>query len=114
MRPVDLAWRRANPLPSTAGAADKNSRGRICAAGGSRRVPGALGLTAEAALRVGAGKVRMGTIAAAAIPLGLAMPECGTIALPEGDDGEIDAHAAAAMAEQIETCDTFLFGPGMA
>jgi hydroxyethylthiazole kinase-like uncharacterized protein yjeF len=76
-------------------------------------VPGALRLTAEAALRVGAGKVRMGTIEAAAIPLGLAMPECGVIALAEGEDGEIGIDAATAMAEQIESCDAFLFGPGM-
>jgi len=112
MMPIDLAWRRANPLPPIDGE-DKNSRGRIFAAGGSRRVPGALGLTAEAALRVGAGKVRMGTIEVAAIPLGLAMPECGAIALAEGEDGEIGLAAAPAMAEQIESCDVFLFGPGM-
>src|SRR5881398_1975300 len=110
---VDLAWRKANPLPPIEGAADKNSRGRIFAVGGSRRVPGALGLTAQAALRVGAGKVRMGTIDAAAIPLGLAMPECGVIALEEGRDGEIGVGAASAITEQIETCDAFLFGPGM-
>ena len=112
MTPIDLAWRNANPLPPPGGA-DKNSRGRVFAVGGSRRVPGALSLTAEAALRVGAGKVRMGTIEAAAIPIGLAMPECGVIALAEGGDGEIGVDAAPAMIEQIESCDAFLFGPGM-
>jgi len=112
MTPIDLAWRKANPLPVLDGA-DKNSRGRVFAVGGSRRVPGALRLTAEAALRVGAGKVRMGTIEAAAIPIGLAMPECGVIALAEGEDGEIGIDAAPAMAEQIRSCDAFLFGPGM-
>jgi len=113
MTPIDLAWRKANPLPSADEGADKNSRGRIFAAGGSRTVPAALQLTAEAALRVGAGKVRMGTIEAAAIPIGIAMPECGVIGLPEGEDGEIGTAAAAAMMEQIETCQVFLFGPGM-
>jgi len=113
MTPIDLAWRSANPLPAVDGGADKNSRGRVFAVGGSRKVPGALQLSAEAALRVGAGKVRMGTIDSAALPLGIAMPECGVIALPEGENGEIGVAAAPAVAEQIETCETFLFGPGM-
>ena len=113
MTPIDLAWRRANPLPVDDGGADKNSRGRVFAVGGSRKVPGALQLTAEAALRAGAGKVRMGTIAAASIPIGIAMPECGVIALPEGEDGEIGADAAPAIRDQIASCEAFLFGPGM-
>ena len=113
MTPIDFAWRKANPLPSIDGGADKNSRGRVFAVGGSRKVPGALQLTAQAALRVGAGKVRIGTIDAAAIPIGIAMPECGVIALPEGEDGEIGPAAAPAIAEQVETCEVLLFGPGM-
>ena len=113
MTPIDPAWRKTHPLPSISSGADKNHRGRIFAAGGSRRVPGALLLAAEAALRAGAGKVRTGTIAAAAIPFGLAMPECGVIALAEGADGEIGVAAAPAIAEQMDTCDAFLFGPGM-
>lgn len=113
MTPIDLAWRRANPLPSIDDGADKNSRGRVFAVGGSRKVPGALQLTAEAALRVGAGKVRIGTIHAAALPIGIAMPECGVIAVAEGADGEIGLEAAPAIAEQIETCEVLLFGPGM-
>src|SRR4051812_46416262 len=103
MTRIDLAWRRANPLPGVDPGGDKNSRGRIFAAGGSRTVPGALQLTAEAALRVGAGKLRMGAIEAAAIPIGMAVPECGVIALPEGKDGEIASAAAPIMMEQIET-----------
>ncbi|WP_116091936.1 NAD(P)H-hydrate dehydratase [Sphingomonas crusticola] len=113
MNRIDLTWRNANPLPASANGTDKNKRGRVFAVGGSRRVPGALGLTAQAVLRVGAGKVRMGTIEAAAIPLGLAMPEAGVIALPEGEDGELGPEAAPLINEQLETCDTFVFGPGM-
>lgn len=109
---IDDRWRSANPLPAARGT-DKNGRGRLFAAGGSRRVPGALGLTAQAALRVGAGKVRMGTIEAAAIGLGLSVPEAGVIALPENDEGEPGPDAAGAMIAQIESCDAFLFGPGM-
>lgn len=113
MTRIDLAWRTANPLPKAAAGADKNARGRVFAAGGSRRVPGALALTAQAALRVGAGKVRMGTIEAAAIALGLVMPEAGVIALAEGEDGELGVQAAEAINRQLESCDTFVFGPGM-
>jgi hydroxyethylthiazole kinase-like uncharacterized protein yjeF len=113
MTPIDLGWRRANPLPPIDGGADKNSRGRVFAVGGSRKVPGALQLTAEAALRAGAGKVRMGTIEAAALAIGIAMPECGVIGLAEGEDGEIGPDAAPAIAEQAGTCEVLLLGPGM-
>ena len=110
---IDHAWRTANPLPAGVSGADKNERGRVFAVGGSRRVPGALGLTAQAVLRVGAGKVRMGTIEAAAIPLGLAMPEAGVIALREGKDGELSPDAVDDINAQLETCEAFVFGPGM-
>ncbi len=112
--PLDRAWLAAHPLPDHPEGTDKNSRGRIIAVGGSRLVPGALRLTGEAALRAGAGKLRMATIASAAIALGIALPEAAVIALPEDDEGEIAAVAAADMlAPASRHCDTFVLGPGM-
>ena len=50
---------RGWPLPSPGG--NKNEKGRLLIVGGSRQTPGAVLLAAEAALRVGAGKVQVAT-----------------------------------------------------
>ncbi len=113
MIPLDAAWRASHPLPMPAGETSKNSRGQVLVVGGARRVPGAIALTAEAALRVGAGKVRIATIAAAALPLGIAMPEIGVIGLPEDAAGEIATGEDEALAATLERVDTVAIGPGM-
>lgn len=110
---LDAAWRAAHPLPVRAGETDKNSRGQVLVIGGARRVPGAVTLTAEAALRVGAGKVRIATIAAAALPIGIAMPEVGMLALPEGDSGNIAVSDDAALIATLDRVDAVAIGPGI-
>jgi NAD(P)H-hydrate repair Nnr-like enzyme with NAD(P)H-hydrate dehydratase domain len=55
--PLNAEWLRAHPLPAPSAETDKNKRGHVVVVGGSRQVPGGLLLTAEAALRAGAGKV---------------------------------------------------------
>src|SRR4051812_8910638 len=69
-------------LPASGGE-DKNSRGKVLIVGSSRRVPGAVLLTAEAALRVGAGKVRLAVPAGLAPAIGAAFPEAAVLALSE-------------------------------
>ncbi|MEH3107661.1 MAG: NAD(P)H-hydrate dehydratase [Sphingomonas fennica] len=110
---LDSAWIAAHPVPVHGQGTTKNSRGRVLAIGGSRMVPGALRLTGEAALRVGAGKLQMATIGSAALLLGMLVPEAAAIALPEDGDGEIGADAAAALAEGLDGCDTLVIGPGI-
>jgi len=110
---IDRVWRKAHPLPSIDAGDDKNSRGPLVLAGGSRLVPGGLKLTAEAALRVGASKVRMATVETCAIALGISMPECGMVALPETADGEIAAGAAPLLVGQLGRCRTLILGPAM-
>ena len=109
--PLDSTWLRAHPLPPPDGETDKNGRGRVLAVGGCRTVPGGIQLTAEAALRAGAGKVRIATIAGAALPIGVAMPEVGVVALPETTEGEI-ADAAPAVAE-LARFDAVIAGPAI-
>jgi ADP-dependent NAD(P)H-hydrate dehydratase len=112
-RPLDREWLGEHPLPGAAAGTDKNSRGRVLAIGGSATVPGAIGLTAEAALRAGAGKVRIATVAEAAIPLGVRVPEAGMVALPSSD-GEIDVPAAADMLQNnVAHIDCMVLGPGI-
>jgi hydroxyethylthiazole kinase-like uncharacterized protein yjeF len=110
--PIDSAWLAANPLPVHGEGTNKNSRGRVLAVGGSRRVPGGLLLTGEAALRVGAGKLMLATIASAAPLLGVAMPEAGVTALKEDGEGEI-AEDAGALAQEASRCDTIVLGPAI-
>ncbi|MBB6123343.1 NAD(P)H-hydrate dehydratase [Sphingobium subterraneum] len=110
---IDSAWLAAHPLPVHEPGTDKNGRGRVVIVGGSALVPGALRLTAEAALRTGAGKVRAATIAAAAISLGVTMPEIAVTALPQDQNGEIANDAANNLRGPISQCDTLVFGPGM-
>jgi ADP-dependent NAD(P)H-hydrate dehydratase len=110
--PIDSAWLAANPLPVHGEGTNKNSRGRVLAVGGSRRVPGGLLLTGEAALRAGAGKLMLATIASAAPLLGLAMPEAGVTALAEDHEGEIATDAGVLVAE-TGRCDTMVVGPAI-
>lgn len=110
--PLDRAWLAAHPLVAIPDDTDKNARGHVLIVGGSLRAPGALRLTAEAAFRAGAGKVRIATLASLAVPLGIAVPEAGIIALPESGD-EIAADAVTVLAKAIGQCDTLVIGPGM-
>lgn len=110
---IDRHWLKGNALPVREAGTDKNSRGRVLIVGGSSLVPGALRLPAEAALRAGAGKVRVATIAPVAAALGVTLPEAAVIALPIDGDGEIAFDAARLLIDDIKRCDTLVVGPGM-
>ena len=113
MTPLDSAWLAAHPLPQPGGDTDKNARGRVLAAGGSEKVPGALRLTGEAALRAGAGKLQIALPQSAAIALGVTMPEAAVFGLPVNDKGELGAEAGDSLAGLLTRCDALVFGPGM-
>ena len=110
---IDAHWRAANPLPGVGAGLDKDARGRVLLVGGSAFVQGAIRLTGEAALRVGAGKLQMATIASLAAAVGVLIPEAAMIALPEDDDGEITLAAAERLAKPLTRCDTLILGPAM-
>lgn len=111
--PLDAAWLAAHPLPGFDADVDKNSRGTVLAVGGSLTVPGAIALTAEAALRAGAGKVRIGLPDPAALAMGLLNPEFAVVGLPTGADGELTAGGIDRLGESLDRCDTLVLGPGM-
>jgi ADP-dependent NAD(P)H-hydrate dehydratase len=110
---IDAAWCAAHPLPDHGPVADKNARGRVLLVGGSMFVPGALSLTGEAVLRAGAGKLQIATVDAAAMHLGVLVPEAAMIGLPTDDDGEIGLGAAAQLHKAARYCHALLLGPGM-
>ncbi|WP_429276587.1 NAD(P)H-hydrate dehydratase [Novosphingobium gossypii] len=104
---------RAHPIPLPDEGTDKNMRGRVMVLGGCLEVPGGIRLTGEAALRAGAGKVRIGTIAPAAIMIGTLLPEAAVVALPVSDNGEIDA-SVTVLERHVRRCDAIVVGPAMA
>jgi len=110
---TDEVLRRHAP-PSPADDADKEGRGRVLVVAGSAEVPGAAVLSAIAALRVGAGRLQVATVASIAVPLGLAMIEARVVGHPETTQGGIDPGAADALVSRARHCRAVLIGPGMA
>jgi hydroxyethylthiazole kinase-like uncharacterized protein yjeF len=104
---------RRIPLPRPDEDGDKEERGRVLVAGGERQNPGALLLAGTAALRAGAGKLRLAAPASIAVPLGVAIPEALVVALAETKEGAISPRAAGKLAELAGQVDAFLLGPGM-
>jgi hydroxyethylthiazole kinase-like uncharacterized protein yjeF len=99
---VTPAVLRAWPLPGVGDDADKEARGRVAIVGGSEVTPGAVLLAGIAALRAGAGKLRISTASSVAGAVAVALPE----ALVDGDsDDDVE--------RIVEGCDAVLVGTGM-
>jgi ADP-dependent NAD(P)H-hydrate dehydratase len=114
-RALTGALLRRMPLPALQADADKEDRGRVLVVGGSSQVPGAVLLAGVAALRAGAGKLQLATVRAAAVGLGLAVPEALVVALAQTRAGEIaGTRAAGALRRYAGEVDALLVGPGMA
>lgn len=99
-------------LPEPTGG--KNARGSVLVIGGSAETLGAVLLAAEAAMRAGAGKLQVATVASTAGLAAQSLPEALVRALPETDGGAIAAAAADTVRELAEAADAVLIGPGMA
>lgn len=110
---LDASWRSTHPIEAVEAGTDKDARGRLLVAGGSVNVPGAIALTGEAALRVGAGKSRMATVRSAALLLGVRFPEARVLALPEDADGEIADNSPELLLEALGGVDVAVLGPGI-
>lgn len=114
VRLVTPALLRKMPLPRSSDDDDKEDRGRVLVIGGAARTPGAPFLAGVAALRAGAGKLQLGTIAGAAMGLGLALPEALVLALPQTRHGAIaTARTGSALRSCIAGANAILVGPGM-
>jgi hydroxyethylthiazole kinase-like uncharacterized protein yjeF len=102
---------RGWPLPEPTG--DKNTRGSILVIGGSTQTLGAVLLAAEAAMRAGAGKLQVATVASMAPYAAAALPEALVRGLPEANGGAISADGAETVRDLAEVADAVLIGPGM-
>ncbi len=110
--PLDRAALDANPLPAIEDG-DKETKGQILVIAGSREVPGAALLTATAAMRAGAGRLRIATVDSIAPQLAVAMPEAKVIALAEHRDGGFARSAITRIADEAAGADAIVAGPGM-
>ena len=110
---VDDACLRRWPLPQPDADGDKEERGRVLVIAGSREMPGALMLAANAALNAGAGKLTVATAASVARLVATALPEARVIELAETDAGGIDRSAGERVREWLAHVDAVLIGPGM-
>ena len=91
----------------------KGDYGKVCIIAGSIGMSGAAALAGRAALRAGAGLVRVAT-PKSVLPIVAAIePSFTTIALPEDGDGRISAKAIHAVLEAIGENDAVAFGPGI-
>jgi len=111
-KPLDRTALKSHPLPPVIDG-DKETKGRVLIVAGSVQVPGAALLCATAAMRAGAGKLRIATVESAAAALGIAMPEAMVIGLPESRDGGFSAATAKTIAEEAAKVDAVAAGPGM-
>lgn len=84
-------------MPATGG---KEERGSILVAAGAPQVPGAAILAATAALRAGAGKLKVATAPSMVSTIAVAIPEALVIAFPE-------------LARNARSANAVVLGPGM-
>ncbi|WP_432544855.1 NAD(P)H-hydrate dehydratase [Kineococcus sp. SYSU DK002] len=89
---VTSAVLRQWPLPPPG--VGKESRGRTVVVGGSTKTPGAVLLSAESALRSGAGKLQVATTRDTATAVAVALPEALVLGLPQTGEGGIDPACA--------------------
>jgi hydroxyethylthiazole kinase-like uncharacterized protein yjeF len=80
--------------------------------GGARATPGAALLAGVTALRAGAGKLTLAVAESVAPQLGVALPECGSIGLPETTDGSVRPELDR-ISSYLDAADTILVGPGL-
>lgn len=109
---LDRSALRQHPIPGVIDG-DKETKGRILIIAGSRDVPGAALLAATAAMRSGAGKLRIATASSIATGIGIAMPEAMVVGMAEDPDGGFAPSTAKELRAQAEKVDAVVAGPGL-
>ncbi len=103
---------RASPLPPQ-GSGGKDQHGRLLIVAGNRQVPGSALLCTAAALRSGAGQVRIATAASVAPGLALQIPEALVVPLAENRAGDCARSSVREIREQAAAMDAVVAGPGI-
>lgn len=101
------------PLPEPTGT--KYSRGQVLVVGGARSTPGGAMLAGRSALCMGAGRLSLAVAESISRHVAVAVPECGTIALPEDESGSVTGERAGdLLRRELARADAVLVGPGLA
>jgi NAD(P)H-hydrate epimerase len=112
--PLELDDRLAAALvPTRDPRAHKGTHGSLLIVAGSLDLAGAALLVASAAVRAGAGLVRLAVPASLQPVVAGRVPEAVTTGLPETDAGELDGDAAVGHIESFAP-DALVVGPGLA
>lgn len=93
--------------------AHKGDFGRVLVVAGSRGMSGAASLTAQAALRSGAGLVRVAAPDVCIETIAALHPCYTTIPLPSDDRGQLTLAAADALASELADASVVAIGPGL-
>ncbi len=93
--------------------AHKGDFGKVCIIAGSIGMSGAAALAGRAALRAGAGLVRVATPASVLPIVASIEPSFTTVGLPDGREGRIATNAINIILNLIPDNDCFAFGPGV-
>ncbi len=101
------------PVPEVDDGGDKHERGTVLVVGGSVSTPGALLLTGLAALRSGAGRLQVVTVAETSVALAVAVPEAAVVGLAAGPDGSLAASASQEVVTRAADASTVVIGPGL-
>jgi len=100
-------------LKPRAADAHKGDFGKVCIIAGSIGMSGAAALAGRAALRAGAGLVRVATPKSVLLIVASIEPSFTTIPLPEDNAGRIAASAVNTILNLIPDNNCFAFGPGL-
>ncbi|SMD13159.1 NAD(P)H-hydrate dehydratase [Sporomusa malonica] len=100
-------------LPRRSPAAHKGMSGRVAVVGGSRGLSGAAAMTAEGALRVGAGLITLAAPGSLQDVLAIKLTEVMTRPLAETAAGTISQEAVVEIAALAADSDVLAIGPGL-
>jgi NAD(P)H-hydrate epimerase len=99
-------------LPARSKDAHKGTFGKVCIVGGSIGMTGAVALAGKAALRSGAGLVKIATPKSVLPVVASIEPCCMTIPLGEDANGQISSEAVSVLIDMAPATDVIAFGPG--
>ncbi|MGB0370327.1 MAG: NAD(P)H-hydrate dehydratase [Opitutales bacterium] len=92
---------------------DKRTFGHVFLIAGSRRMPGALIMATQAAIRSGVGLVTVCAPESICIQASIQLPEAMWVPLPESISGDLDLQAMPVIRKHISRASSLLIGPGM-
>src|SRR3954467_15930191 len=100
-------------VPRRSSASTKFSSGNVFIIGGSRGLTGAPSMSAQAAMRTGAGYVTVGAPASLELSFTVRLLEAMMVGLPEDGDGHLDPAGVEPVLKAIGRADAVVLGPGL-